>query len=205
MRLELGLDSSSYKYNYIIGKESFVRKMSFVVLLTAIFLGITGCATSGMTVRQAQQAIESGEWGTPETHTLLFGVTGADVHLSSELLQQNPQFGYKFVDPVAVETATVILVVPVGTSRFFIPPQPVGSQFKEFSWVSTTGTTTTTHYEGIGGVDIELSKPGLQFYGEDDENHTQELKTLEKMGKYFTGSSWELAILKRMEEISNGQ
>ena len=65
--------------------------------------------------------------------------------------------------------------------------------------------TTTTYYEGIGGVDIELSKPGLQFYGEDDENHTEELKTLEKMGKYFTGSSWELAILKRMEEISNGQ
>lgn len=182
-----------------------MKKISFVVLLTAIILGITGCATGGMTVRSAQQAIEDGKWGTPETHTLLFGVAGEDVHLSSELLQQNPEFGYKFISPVAVQVSTVILIVPVGTDRFFLPPQPVGSQFKEFSWESTTGSTTTTHYEGIGGVDIELSKPGLQFYGEDDENHTEELKTLEKMGKYFTGSSWELAILKRMEEISNGQ
>ena len=144
--------------------------------------------------------------GDPGTHTLLFGLTGGDVHLSSELLQQNPQLGYKFVEPVELESKkTVLYVVTTGESRFFLPPHPVDSQFKEFYWVSSYGRTTTTHYKGIGGVDIEFTEPGLRFYGEDDESRTQELETLELPIEYFEGSSWELAILKRMEEISNGQ
>lgn len=187
-----------------------MKKLGLTVLLTVFILVFMGCTSlNEISVSAAHESLEEGEWGTPETHTLLFGVEGPDVHLTSIMLQQNPKFGYDFFRPYKIESQkTVLYFINVGKNRFFIYPHPVGSEFKEFSWYtisySANYTSKNTYIEGIAGVDIALVKPGLQYYGADNKKHSQELKTLKKVYKYFKGSEWEKVIQARIEEITNG-
>ena len=188
-----------------------MKKIYFIVLIVILLMTFTGCATvNGISTSAAKKAIKNGEWGIPATHTLLFGITGKDIHKTSVLLQQNPDIGYNFIHPYMVqEQINIISFLHLGKNRFFLSPHPTGAEFKEFLWTKETNNillddkVTKFIYEGIGGVDFQLTKPGLQFYNVDDSKHTQELKTLKKIAKYFKGSEWGDLINSRIEEISN--
>ena len=187
-----------------------MKKNYFIILLTVLAIILTGCVSNRISTNAAKKAIENGEWGTPETHTLLFGIAGEDVQATSVLLQQNPDVGYDFLRPYVIENEQYIFgFIKIRNTKFFVYPHPVGSEFKEFLWereYTRFGQVHhETYYEGVAGVDIKLSKPGLQFYGKDKENHKEELKTLKKMIKYFKGSEWEILINSRIKEISNAK
>lgn len=185
-----------------------MKKNYFLILVAVLVMTtLTGCLSTNHIKISAKKAIENGEWGTPETHTLLFGIASGDIQTSSVLLQQNPDIGYNFLSPYVIQSEKYILsnFIKIGNGLFFIYPHPVGAEFKEFSWSVLEGNTLRTYYEGVAGVDIKLSKPGLQFYGKDKENHKEELKTLKKMIKYFKSSEWETLINSRIEEISNAK
>jgi hypothetical protein len=188
-----------------------MKKNYFLILIAVLVITLTSCAsTNQISTIAAKKALENGEWGTPETHTLLFGINGEDAKQTSKFLQQNPDIGYKFLETYGISNEkTILLFITIEKGRFFLYPQPVGSELKEFSWWTYEShlgyDSIKTIYEGIGGVDITLTKPGLQFYGNDKENHKEELKTLKKMVKYFKGSAWETLIKSRIEEISNAK
>ena len=184
-----------------------MKKNYLVVLLVLLAILFTSCATTTkISTYESKSALRKGEWGTPETHTLLFGINGGDIKTSSVLLQQNPDIGYDFFYPYSISTPIYILnIIPIGEYRFFIFPLPTGAEIKETSWTEYVGRSKFVINDGIAGVDITLTKPGLQFYGEDNEQHTQELKTLKKIVKYFKGSDWETVIRARIEEISNAK
>lgn len=188
-----------------------MKKNYFLLLILVLVITFTGCTSlNRISTFEAKKALENGEWGTPETHTLLFGISGNDIKSTSTMLQQNPDIGYKFLLPYQVSAEeNILFFINIEKDRFFLYPQPVGSELKEFSWWTTvsngTYNSTQTYYEGIAGVDIALTKPGLQFYGNDNEKHKEELKTLKKMVKYFKGSEWETLINSRIEEISNAK
>ena len=187
-----------------------MKKNYLVVLILVLVITFTGCISMQSLSEISKEALENGEWGTPETHTLLFGISGDDIKSTSTMLQQNPDIGYKFLNPYQISAEENILIfINIEKDRFFLYPQPVGSELKEFSWWTIVSNgmynTTQTYYEGIAGVDIALTKPGLQFYGNDNEKHKEELKTLKKMVKYFKGSEWETLINSRIEEISNAK
>ena len=183
-----------------------MKKNYFLLLILVLVITFTGCATTNQISRISKKAIKNGEWGTPETHTLLFGIPSGNIGTSSILLQQNPDIGYNFLAPYVFETdKNILFFINIRKSRFFIYPHPVGSEFKEFSYYEQVGSSVYKYYNGIAVVDIKLTKPGLQFYGNDNEKHTEELKTLKKMVKYFKGSEWETLINSRIEEISNAK
>jgi len=182
-----------------------MKKLSLLAFSMVVLFVFTGCASliTAMGVSEVQNALEDGTWGGPENHTVLFGVSGPDACNSSVMLQQNPAHGYNFYSPISLTSTITIGFINVGKERFFFLPLPVGSELKEFSFTTYVGRNVYTYYEGIAGVDIILTKPGLQFYGKDNKKHSQELKALKKMLKYFKGSDWEQVILNRIEEISN--
>ena len=187
-----------------------MKKNYLVVLILVLVITFTGCISMQSLSEISKEALENGEWGTPETHTLLFGISGDDIKSTSTMLQQNPDIGYNFLNPYQISAEkNILFFINIEKDRFFLYPQPVGSELKEFSWWTIVSNgmynTTQTYYEGIAGVDIALTKPGLQFYGNDNEKHKEELKTLKKMVKYFKGSEWETLINSRIEEISNAK
>ena len=60
--------------------------------------------------------------------------------------------------------------------------------------------------EFLGIYTMNIPKDAWMFnMDEDNEKHTQELKTLKKIVKYFKGSEWETVIRARIEEISNAK
>ena len=191
-----------------------MKKNYLVVLILVLVITFTGCISMQSLSEISKEALENGEWGTPETHTLLFGISGDDIKSTSTMLQQNPDIGYNFLNPYQISAEkNILFFINIEKDRFFLYPQPVGSELKEFSWwtleyeerFNEKYYNRQTTYEGIAGVDIALTKPGLQFYGKDNEKHKEELKTLKKMVKYFKGSEWETLINSRIEEISNAK
>ena len=71
-----------------------MKKNYFIVLMTILLICFTGCATTNtISTSSAKKALKKGDWGTPTTHTLLYGLAENNVQLSSTLLQQNPNIG----------------------------------------------------------------------------------------------------------------
>lgn len=167
---------------------------------------LMGCATIAARdgVSEIREELdEKASWGSPKTHALYFGTEGTSINT---FLQQNPQFGYVFYPAVVMENVTFWLqLIPAGSFRYFLAPQPVGAELKLYTSEEYYSNGSMTTVYGIGGVDIIVDKPGLIYMGKEDKNNKEELKTLKKMVDYFEGSEWEIYITQRIQEIENVQ
>ena len=177
--------------------------MVMLLLITAAAV-LTSCATSGERVGESkgkvQQKLKTGEWGGPESNAVLFG----SEYKNCVILQQNPKLGYQFYQAQAIGSASEVISL-FGTSKadasFFIQPLPVGSELKMYASETDKGDKNLIMYEGISGVDVKLTKPGLVYYDLNDSEHKNEKEALKTIQPYFKGTSWEPVIAKRIEEL----
>ena len=182
-----------------------MKKIIYGLLAVFLAAALTGCAsTSGISKSKVAKKLASGEWPSPENSTLLF----FDGNTWNKMLQQNPEFGYKFYTVNSkLDSQTIFFVTIIHGVVGFIEPLPVGSELKVFSETQISGNYVNNIYYGISGVDFVLNKPGLMYHetSGEDKDHKNELSSLKLLYEYFkgTGSEWEALILKRMEELKN--
>lgn len=184
------------------------------ILPLALFcLYITSCTSMGGGTLNGK-TVSKKDYGSPETHTLLFGYLRVKRSYSDfaardieTFVQVNPE-----------KEAMILMPRYFRSPAFCIVPVEPGTKLRlAYAYYEITGYQSTTIYSLYSTLNdpeeltlcYTAKKPGLQYVGSINreegayikEKTSYELAALQDMQAYFKGTAWEAVINARVKEL----